>query len=266
VQTSCADAKYAQYFTAFWQAVMGVYSITLICSLPLACSRWRSFKESVAKLPPGSGLKGRIACMQTADWLVIQLIAGIVLRLIQSVLLLLHADTVLPRILFEIIFELCIHSSLKFAHMFLEFLTLLVSKLRRGTHNSPPLQPGQLFALDCAGFAGFVLLGCLDGLWSGVRSIALWWYLAAVTLLYLLLFKEVGKGMRQVRTALTVFVYHSAFLAFAADSLAEQGHHHNGTIDQIIKSCVCCICTARVRSCKGVVVQSVQCLLYTLVL
>jgi hypothetical protein len=207
VQTSCADAKYAQYFTAFWQAVMGVYSITLICSLPLACSRWRSFKESVAKLPPGSGLKGRIACMQTADYLVIQLLAGILLRLIQSVLLLLHADTVLPRILFEIIFELCIHSSLKFAHMFLEFLTLLVSKLRRGTHNSTYklLLPGQLFALDCAGFAGFVLLGCLDGLWSGVRGIALWWYLAAVTLLYLLLFKEVGKGMRQVCTTSKLF-------------------------------------------------------------
>jgi hypothetical protein len=203
VQTSCADAKYAQYFTGFWQAVMGVYFITLICCLPLACSRWQSLKESAAKLPPGAGLKGRIACVQTADWLVLQLLAGVALRLIQSALLLLHADSVLPRMFFEILFELCVHSSIKFAHMFLEFLTLLVSKLgRRGTTHSTYmlLQPGQLFALDCATFTGFVLLGCLDGLSSGVRSrgVALWWYLAAVALLYLLLFKQVAKGMRQV--------------------------------------------------------------------
>jgi hypothetical protein len=201
---SCPDASYASYFVVFWRAILGVYIVLLAFSMPLVRNRYQSFKESSAKLPAGSSFRSRIACMQAADGVVLQLIAGIVLRLIQAVLLL-HADSTLPRIVYEVLFELCIQSSVRFTHKFLVVLTQMLSKLKRrdGTQKSCfLLTQRQLVALDVSTTVVWVLLGCLDGLWSGVRGSALWWYLAAVTGVYYLLYKQVLKSLVQV-TALT---------------------------------------------------------------
>jgi hypothetical protein len=202
VQTSCSDAQYKRYFTGFWQAVVGVYFLALLACIPLTCGRLKGLQQLHA-----NGTAKR-KCLQKADMLVLQLIMSILVRLLQAILLFLHADTVLPRVFLEVLFEVCIYTSLRFVLAYLAFLGVLLSKMRAGQQvranlgDGRPLcrvlSPLQMQLFDRALAFLFVGLGIVDGFYSGLRGIGTWWLTAAASSTVLYFYMRYLMGVAQV--------------------------------------------------------------------
>jgi hypothetical protein len=147
-------------------------------------------------------------CLQKADMLVLQLIVSILVRLLQAMLLLLHADTVLPRVFLEVLLEVCIYTSLLFVLAYLALLGVLRSKMRAGQQvrakvgDGRPLcrvlSPLQMQLFDRALAFLFVGLGIVDGFYSGLRGIGTWWLTAAASSTVLYFYMQYLKGVAQV--------------------------------------------------------------------
>jgi hypothetical protein len=172
--------------------VLGVYFIALLCCTPVTVRRLKALQAASRKLKAGATWRDRLRCAQTADVLVLQLISAIVLRLVQAALLFLHADTVLHRVVFEIMYELCTYTSLTFVLTFLGFMGKLLAKLMGRRRNSTAaakkdttacklLTDKQLRALDLSALALLMVLAFIDGFWSHVRGIATWWLMVCAS-------------------------------------------------------------------------------------
>jgi hypothetical protein len=184
---TCEDAHYKRVFTTLWQAVLGVYFIALLCCTPVTARRLKALQAASRKLKAGATWRDRLRCAQTADVLVLQLISAIVLRLVQSALLFLHADKVLHRVVFEIMYELCTYTSLTFVLTFLGFMGKLLARLmgrrknsrsstvKQGTLTCKLLTAKQLRILDSSALVLLMVLAFIDGFWSHLRGIATWW-------------------------------------------------------------------------------------------
>jgi hypothetical protein len=186
---TCEDAHYRRVFTTFWQAVVGVYFIALLCCTSVTVRRLKALQTAASKLKAGATWKDRLRCAQTADVLVMQLVSAILLRLVQSALLFLHADKVLHRVVFEIMYELCTYTSLTFVLTFLGFMGKLLAKMMGRRSNSATAKQGaytckllttqQLRILDTSALTTLMILAFIDGFWSGVRGIATWWVMVS---------------------------------------------------------------------------------------
>jgi hypothetical protein len=210
VQALCTDAHYERYFTAFWQSVVGVYFFALLACIPLATSRLAGLQQAAVK---HSGWRAKLKCIQTADMLVLQLILSIVVRLLQATLLFLHADAVLHRVFFEVLFEVCIYTSLKFVLAYLAFLGVLLSKMRAGqqvrnklygTALCKVLSPLQMQLFDAVLAVLFIGLGIIDGFYAGLRGIGTWWLTAVASSAVLYFYIQYSKGVGQVSYGLHI--------------------------------------------------------------
>jgi hypothetical protein len=205
VQALCSDAQYERYFTAFWQSVVGVYFFALLACFPLATSRLAGLQQAAGKR---SGWSAKLKCVQTADLLVLQLILSIVVRLLQATLLFLHADAFLHRVFFEVLFEVCIYTSLRFVLAYLAFLGVLLSKMRAGQSVRAKLydgrtlckvlSPRQMQLFNAVLAVLFIGLGIIDGFYAGLRGIATWWLTAVASSAVLYFYIQYSKGVAQV--------------------------------------------------------------------
>jgi hypothetical protein len=214
VQTACSDAQYERYFTGFWQSVVGVYFFALLACIPLACTRAKGLRQAAAKQ---SSWRAKLKCIQTADLLVLQLILSILVRLVQAVLLFLHADAVVHRVVFEVLFEVCIYTSLRFVLAYLAFLGVLLSKMRAGQQVRAQLYDGralcrvlsplQMQLFDALLAVLFIGLGIVDGFYAGLRGIATWWLTAVASSAVLYFYTQYSKGVAQVSAHLRCMQY-----------------------------------------------------------